>query len=240
MSENLVAIHFGPKADPEAHDAILTRSYGGLIEAIEDRGVEAIVTRGAEHYDFEDGVVREHWRVRRNEDGSVRTQQLGQLTMSALGSVRDLGKKLRPTPIHPLALLNVPEVIKYDHSKYESYVDILYGLQGETYPLSADTADALSGDLLVVKPDKGSGGRGVHTVGRSRLNGLMDELMAAVPDTLHVVQEYVDMRQPFPSDIRGLDDEESDMLERLKDRKKELRIFSSYGKDGEKRLVPVL
>jgi hypothetical protein len=63
--------------------------------------------------------------------------------------------------------------------------------------------------------------------------------METVPKALHVVQEYVDMTQPFPADIKGLDDEETAMLERLKDRKKELRVFASYGKDSGIQLVPI-
>jgi hypothetical protein len=240
MSGNLVAIHFGPKANPAEHDKVIARAYGGLIDAIEVRGFETVITRGADSYDFDEGTIQEHWRPQRNpDDDLISTRRLGGLAMEALGSVRDLGKKLRPSAQYPLALLNTPEVISYDDSKHGMYVDILYGMQGETHLLGADTPDVFSSGLLVVKPDKGSGGRGVHVIEREQLNGLMDHLMKTVPDTLHVVQEYVDMTQPFPPDVKGLDGEETDMLEKLKGRKKELRVFCSYGKDGAMQLVPI-
>ncbi len=236
MAESLlIGFHYGPKDDPVKHDSRVTREFGGVMRHIqESSGHQPVVTRGAGHLDFTTGYVDELW-VPTIEDGRVRTtRDMGGAALERFGVIRDLGKKIRPTEAHPVPLLNGPDVIRINDSKLAMYQLLFEDMQGLTLPLAdARAAEAaseqLKGDLFIVKPDNGAGGRGVRAVDKTELRTILDVIQ---PDKLHVVQEYVDMTRPFPAAIKGLDQEEQERLKSLENRKKELRVFVFYGANG--------
>lgn len=236
MIEKAVGIHFGPKSDINKHDELLTRSFSGIIDGITEQGHEVVVTRGAEQLDFENGIAHEIWLPRRTETNSFVTQRLGEASLSMFGSIRDLGKKIRPKAPYDIPLLNGPSVIGYD-AKLKSYQDLLFDMKGPTVSVSTASGselDHLQGDSIVIKPDQGSGGRGVEIVKRHEIQAILGQS----PDVSYVAQEYIDMSAPFPSEIKGIDATEQDTLKALSDRKKELRMFTFYNKN-ETIVVPI-
>lgn len=235
MNTNIVAIHFGPKNDVPKHDGLLARAYGGIIKNVQSEGHDVVVTRGHQHYDFNAGFVDEVWRPEFT-GADIRTRVIGGVSIGSIGVVRDLGKLLRPTPQYDIPLLNGPEITRYDHSKLLTHTDILHDAQAKMTGLeNVDEAlDSLTGDRVIVKPDKGSGGRGVTLLERGRIR----EFLESNSETTYVAQEHIDMTAPFPDGIKGISEEQAEVLARLSHRKKELRMFVFYG-EVETQVLPV-
>lgn len=231
MTEKMIGLHFGPKDDVQKHDLLLQRNYAGIIKNIYDGGHDVFVTRGAGHYDFQDGEVNEIWLPRLDDNGLRTRRRLGETAIAHIGAVRDFGKRLRPTKDHPLALINDPALLAYDESKLNAHRDMLFDRQVATVRADGDDdslIDTLQGMRIVVKPDKGAGGRGVEIVERSDVGAVIGRN----PDVTLVAQEYARTDSPFPVGIRGLDEDEQVKMDSLSGRQKEIRIFTFRGAEA--------
>jgi len=223
-----VGLHFGPKKDIAKHDAELTREYAGLIKAIDDLHHPVVVTRGAAHFKTEEGFVDEIWHPEVTPSGLRTVRAVGQLALSAFGVVRDYGGKLVAEGAMP-RLLNDPKITAIDRSKI-AFHRIAGEMQVATTLVEfakMEEIAAMLGDELIIKPDKGSGGRSEVMLKKD-----VEALAISGMDIPHVVQELMDLTIPFPDTIKGIDAEAEAKLKLFASRRKELRLFFFRGPDS--------
>lgn len=209
------------------------RNWGrdGLIAAIEEQGVEAMILRGKASIDTDNSLMRLQ-RPHIDSPGGILPviESIGWHPIESAGVVRSV------TPVLDLASgapqLNDPTVRALARDKFLT-AELLKrtGLHDGSIAVSVDTTfdrdvlDAIDGPMVFIKPRFGSRSEGV--LGRMTKADAERELTGS-RDTEYVIEPLVDFSHQWPGEIRALDQENQSLLDRAnrEGANKELRAYS--------------
>lgn len=232
-----VALNYFGKTGPET---ITNGNRPVLIDELYNRGAEDVfVTRGAGSYDEAEGTVRDALHVHVTTDGEVVSREIGVLALSAVDVVRTsnyLGLDTVPVINDPRARL-----LAGSKDLFTQRVGEPLGVQPPTTLIYSENDmpaafESLRSGPLILKPVGGSLSKGIHTIDANfRHEGYWSRKIA---DSLkrnksYILQEKIDITTPFPSGIRGTDQESQESLD-LANKElwpKEMRMYWFYSAD---------
>lgn len=208
---------------------LLSWSRPFLVESIRSNGVDVNVTRGITSITDQEGVAKAAYRPSYDSSHEqVSVHDRGDVPLSHYGVLRNI---LANTALdNYVTMLNPTPVRSLLRDKYKTIDQVLrpVGALDRTVHLF-DTSDsateliaALGGDNLVTKPNNGARSQGVVVGNRQTV-----EQYLSTTEVPHLVEEKIDFSQPFPSELRGYDENEQRRLDEANRTgvNKELRMF---------------
>lgn len=204
-----------------------------LIKMVQERGVEAFITRGRGYYD-QQGEVR---LLRPHLDGTAsipRVEQLGHHSLTGIGVIHNIAAHLDIGEEPPQ--LNAGSVRSLARDKFET-ASLLEkaGLHDGSVAVSpgeldVDLYDVFMGESVFIKPRFGSRSEGVLGVVQKQKLDIAKILNGKDRD--YVVENVVDYSHRWPASIRAVDEENQAILDRANQEgaNKELRAYS-FGDD---------